>query len=135
MCIRDRSDTEYNINTSLDQTTRNFRYGLEFNTDLILGLKLNSDFTLSTFSNDRLALDQEVPILNLSIYKQFLKGNKGEIRVSLYDAFNQNVSINQFASNFFFSQSRTITLARYGLLSFTYNIKGLKSGIKKDGFW
>ena len=129
------SDTEYNINTSLDQTTRNFRYGLEFNTDLVLGLKLNSDFTLSTFSNDRLALDQEVPILNLSIYKQFLKGNKGEIRVSLYDAFNQNVSINQFASNFFFSQSRTITLARYGLLSFTYNIKGLKSGIKKDGFW
>ena len=129
------SDTEYNVNTSLNQTTRNFRYGAEFNTDLILGLKLNSDFTLSTFNNDRLALDQEVPILNLSIYKQFLKGNRGEVRVSLYDAFNQNVSINQFASNFFFSQSRTVTLARYGLLSFTYNIKGLKSGIKKDGFW
>jgi len=95
------SDTEYNINTSLNQTSRNFRYGVEFNTDLVLGLKLNSDFTLSTFSNDRLALDQEIPILNLSIYKQFLKGNKGEIRLSLYDAFNQNVSINQFASNFF----------------------------------
>ncbi len=129
------ADTEYNINSTLNQQTRNFRYGSELNADLILGIKLNSDFTLSTFQNDRLGLDQEVPILNVSIYKQFLKGNKGELRISLYDAFNKNIAINQFASNYFVSQSRSITLARYGMVSFTYNLKGLKSGIKKDGGW
>jgi hypothetical protein len=126
------SDTQYNVNSRLNQKTQNFNYGAELNTELLLGFKLNSEFTLSSFKNDRLDLDQDVPILNVSIYKQFLKGNKGEFRLSLYDAFNKNVSINQFSSNYFITRSNTATLARYAMLSFTYNIQGLKSGIKKD---
>ncbi len=129
------SDTKYNVNTALNQKTQNINYGVEMNASLLWGFKLNSDFNISQFRNDRLDLDQDVPILNVSIYKQFLKGNRGELRLSLYDAFNKNIAINQFASNYFISRSETVTLARYGMLSFTYNIKGLKSGIKKDGRW
>lgn len=129
------SDTKYNVNSRLNQNTQNFTYGIEMNASLLWGVKLNSDFNLSQYQNDRLNLDQDVPILNVSIYKQFLKGNRGELRLSLYDAFNKNVAINQFASNYFISRSETVTLARYAMVSFTYNIKGLKSGIKKDGRW
>ena len=116
--------TEYNINTQLNQTSRNFTYGLEVNTDLVLGLKLESDFNLRQFNNDRLDLNEDIPIWNISISRQFLKDKKGELRLSLYDAFNENTSISQFASNYSIIKSDTRTLARYYLLTFTYNLKG-----------
>ncbi len=125
--------TEYNINTQLNQTSRNFTYGLEVNTNLFLGLKLESDFNLRQFDNDRLDLDETLPIWNLSVSRQFLKDNKGELRVSLYDAFNRNQSITQFASNYFILRSNTVTLARYFLVTFTYNLKGNNSGKGNNG--
>lgn len=122
-----QEDTEYNINDQLNQNTKNFTYGVELNTNLLFGFKLNSDFNYSLYRNDRLSLDEDIPILNLSVYKQFLKGNKGELRLSIYDLFNQNLAINQFASNYFITRSETITLARYVMFSFTYNLKGMSS--------
>ncbi len=126
-----RSAARYNINSNLDQNSSNFNYGVELNTDLVLGLKLNTDFNMNMYRNDRLGNDQNVPILNFSIYRQFLESNKGELRLSVFDAFNENISVGQFASNYFITRSNTTTLARYVMLSFTYNIKGMNSSNKK----
>ncbi len=123
------SSTTYNVNQTLNQKTKNFRYGAELNSELVLGVKLNTTFNLSHYENDRLDLNQNVPIWNISIYRQFLKGNKAEVRLSLYDAFNKNVAIGQYSSNYSIVRSETVTLARYGMLSFTYNIQGIKSDI------
>ena len=122
----------YNVNTTLNQSSRNFRHGVEINTDLVLGLKLESDFNLRQYENDRLDLDENVPIWNISLSRQFLEGKKGELRVSLYDAFNQNIGISQFASNYSIFRSRTSTLARYFLVTFTYNLRGNSSN-KNNG--
>ena len=102
------------------------------NADLFLGLKLESDFNLREYKNDRLNLDESLPIWNISMSKKFLKGNKGELRLSMYDVFNKNVAINQFASNYSIVRSNTSTLARYFLTTFTYNLKGADSN-KSDG--
>ena len=70
-------------------------------------------------------------VTNLSIYKQILKGNKGEIRLSLYDALNKNILINQSTSVSRVLDSRTPSLARYVMLSFSYNLKGMKSTVDR----
>jgi len=124
--------SEYNINSTLNQTSKNYTYGLEVNTDLFLGMKLESDFNLRDYENDRLNLDESLPIWNISLSKKFLPGKKGELRISAYDLFNKNVGISQFASNYSIVRSNTATLARYFLTTFTYNLKGSGSD-KSDG--
>jgi len=124
--------SEYNVNSTLNQTSKNFTYGLEINTDLFLGLKLESDFNLRQYENDRLDLDEDLPIWNISLSRQFLKEKKGELRLSMYDIFNKNVGISQFASNYSIVRSNTGTLARYFLVTFSYNLKGSDSK-KSDG--
>lgn len=123
------TNTSYNLNSKLNQKSKNFTHSVEMNADLFAGLKLNTNLDLTMFRNDRLNLSQDVPIWNVSIYKQFLKGNKAEVRLSVYDVLNKNIAINQWASNYFITESRTETLTQYAMLSFTYNLKGI--GTKK----
>jgi hypothetical protein len=71
-----------------------------------------------------------VPILNASVYKVFQK--KIELRISAYDLLNQNLGVNLFANSNVVSETRTTTLRRYGLLSVTYNIKGIDTRLNKQ---
>ena len=125
------SRTTYDISTSQNQKIRNQQLGIEFNTKLIAGLYFNYNFDYNRYTNDRFEADETIPVLNISVYKQFLKGNKGEIRFSVYDAFNKNVSFSQSAYGNGVNQTFTNALGRYGMLSFIYNIKGLKAGVQK----
>jgi len=129
------SNTSYDIMTSQDQQNKNLGLSAEFNTKLIGGLFLNSKYTYDNFSNDRFATNQTIPILNASIYRQFLENNAAEVRVSIYDAFNENVGFNQSAYGNIVSKSSTDAIGRHVMLSVTYNIRGLKTGVRKDGWW
>jgi hypothetical protein len=128
--------TEYNINTTQNQTIVSQNYNIDFNANFAIGWFWNSTLRYSLFKNERFGIEQNIPIINLSIYKQILKGNRAEIRLSLYDALNKNIKINQSTSVSRVFDSRTISLARYALLSFSYNIKGMKSTVtKNDNYW
>ncbi|MEE9371896.1 MAG: outer membrane beta-barrel protein [Saprospiraceae bacterium] len=126
-----KSNTSYNINSSQDQTVVNQGFGMEFNAKLIAGFYFASRLDYNKFTNDRFQQNLSVPILNASIYRQFLKGNRAELRLAIYDAFDENVSLQQGTYGNGISQSLTNALGRYGMLSFTYNIKGLKTGVSK----
>jgi hypothetical protein len=129
------SDTKYNINTSQNQSTIDQVYDIEFNAKLFWGLYLNSSFAYNKYENKRFGFNREIPILNISLYKLVLKNNRGEIRVSLYDAFNKNVSISQNSNFNTVNQTSTETLSRYAMLSFSYNIRGMKASTKSESWW
>ena len=75
-----------------------------------------------------------MPILNLSVYKTMLKSKKGEIRLSAYDVFNKNRGISQQAYGNVVSQEQVRTLARYFMLSFTYNMRGVTHSVRRKGY-
>ncbi len=129
------SNTSYDIDKSQDQQINRNNYNAEFNSKLGKGWFWNSSFAYSLFTNERFGIDQKIPILNMSIYKQFLKGKRGELRLSLYDAFNKNVLISQNTSPSRVFDSRTPSLARHGMLSFSYNLKGMKSSVERNDYW
>lgn len=129
------SDTEYDINTTQNQQILNNNYSIEFNTKTVWGIYLNSDFRYATYKNDRFDFNEDIPTLNFSLYKQFLKKNKMEARISLYDAFNQNIAISQNAFGNQVRRSQTTSIGRYAMLSLTYNIQGIKDGVQKRGWW
>jgi Outer membrane protein beta-barrel family len=129
------SSTDYDISTSQNQDITSQNYNLDINTNFAKGWFWNSTLRYSNFKNERFGIEQDIPIINVSVYKQILKGNKGEIRLSLYDALNKNILINQSTSVSRVFDSRTPSLARYFMLSFSYNIKGMKSTVTKNDYW
>ncbi|MFZ1524591.1 MAG: outer membrane beta-barrel protein, partial [Saprospiraceae bacterium] len=129
------SATEYDINTTQNQNIVNQNYSLDINTNFAKGWFWNSTLRHSIFKNERFGIEQNIPIINLSVYRQFLKGNKGELRFSLYDALNKNIQISQSTSVSRVFDSRTPSLARYLMLSFSYNIKGMKSTVTRNDYW
>lgn len=128
-------DTRYDINSGQNQQTLNQNYNLEFNSKLFWGIYLNSSFSYNKYENARFGFSQDVPLLNLSLYKFVLTGNKGEVRVSLYDAFNKNQNIEQSSGFNTVSQWSTAALARYVILSLSYNIRGMKANTKSNFWW
>lgn len=126
------ADTRYDINTSQNQVVINQTYSAELNARLGWKMYLNSRFNYNRYENSRFGFSQNVPIWNISIYKIFMKNNRGELRLSVYDLFNRNLNVQQTANANLVSETRTSSLSRYFILSFTYNIRGINAEIKKN---
>jgi hypothetical protein len=129
------SDTEFDLRPSQNQKTENIGASIEINSKLFAGFYFNTNFSYEKYTNNRFNLTTTIPIWDSSIYKFFLEGNKLEVRLSLYDALNQNQGFNQSAFGISVRQSTTETLARYAMVSVAYNIRGIKSSVKKRGWW
>ncbi|PMD86859.1 hypothetical protein BWI97_26060, partial [Siphonobacter sp. BAB-5405] len=87
----------------------------------------NATFDYRLYKNDRFGLNQNIPILNLAVYKLLGKAKKSEVRLSAYDLFRRNLGITQGASGNYFTQTRVETITRYFMLSYTYNMRGVKA--------
>ena len=129
------TDTEYDINTTQNQRIINNRYSATMNAKLFAKIYSNSTFNYNVNVNERFNVEENVPVLNLSLYRHFLPENKLEVRVSVYDLFgrSQNISQSTFGNSVFFSESNVI--GRYFMLSLSYNIRGMKGGIEKRSWW
>lgn len=129
------TQTTYSIDESLNQINETYRTGAELNAKIAKGLFISGTFDFTRYQNDRFNQTQNISIVNASIYKHLLKNNQLEIRLSIYDALNNNLGFTQAATTLGITQTTTPTLARYGMLSLAYNIRGMKSGIKKNRWW
>ncbi|WP_373493182.1 outer membrane beta-barrel protein [Aquiflexum sp.] len=71
-------------------------------------------------------LDQSVWLWNIEAGYRFMKGNKGEIKLSVFDLLNQNNAIARTVNDVTIEDTFTRVLTRYALLSFTYNLGNFK---------
>lgn len=129
------TDTKYSINKTQNQTLFNQTYSIDLNTMMVWGIYANIHFDYDIYQNDRFGFNQDVPILSASIYKVLFPNKRGEIRLSGYDLLNRNLGVNQYASANVVSETRTSTLARYYMLTFTYNLQGIETSLKKNRGW
>jgi len=125
------TDTKYSIESSQNQQIMTQNFSASVNVKLFWGMLASANFNYDRFINDRFDFNQEVPILNASVYKVFGKNNHFETRISVYDIFNKNLGVNLVANGNIVSETRTSTLRRYGLLSFTYNIRGISNKVNQ----
>jgi hypothetical protein len=58
----------------------------------------------------------------------FLKEDKGQLKFSVFDLLNQNISVYRYTTENSILDAQTTTLRRYFLLSFIYNIRTFSSG-------
>jgi hypothetical protein len=91
----------------------------QFNTDASYNIRQRTtDFDRNT----------NVFLLNAFVSKKFTKTDELEVRLAVYDIFNQNLGFQRFGSGNQVTQQSYNTIKRYGLLSliwnFTYKPKG-----------
>jgi hypothetical protein len=92
------------------------------------GWILTSSFNYTYYGGRAAGYNTSVPLLNAGIAKQFLKNKRGELRLTVYDLLNQNVSISRTVSSNYVQDVQTKVLTRYALLTFTYNLRSFNQG-------
>ena len=65
---------------------------------------------------------KDAHILNLSVALLMQKNDRGQLKLSVYDLFNQNVAINRIATVNSVVTSDQLILKRYALLTYQYKL-------------
>jgi hypothetical protein len=128
--------TVYNIARNTLNPTQNANYFVHtIITDLTFYTKngwiLASDFTYTYSGNRPAGYNASVPLISPAIAKQFLKNKAGELRLSVFDLLNQNVSVSRTVTGNTIVDSKTNTLTRYAMLTFTYNLRNFAAGAQQ----
>jgi hypothetical protein len=98
----------------------------------VSGWILESDFNYTAYEGRAEGYNTSVPLWNAAIAKQFLKNKRGEMRFSVFDLLNQNVSITRNVTENYIQDVQTKVLTRYFMLTFTYNLRSFSSQQQKQ---
>ena len=96
---------------------------------------LESNFNYSVYRNDRFDFDRDIPIWNASVRRLLGKNNRIELRLAAFDLLNRRVSITQNGTQNYVIRNIAPTLARYFMLSATYNMRGYENKLSKNNWW
>lgn len=121
------SASTYNIANNSLHTNQNLNYFTQkFSAELTA--YTNSGWLIAatfdyTYTNTHIqGYNASVPLLSPSIAKSLFKKKNGEIRLSTFDLLNANTYVNKSTSSSGYTASRTNTLSRYLMLTFTWNL-------------
>ena len=128
-----RTNTRYSINSGQNQTLVNNTYSGDLTLKLPGSFYVNTSLNYRINKNDRFNFDQRIPIWNASVFHILGKAKKAEIRLSSFDLLNRNIQISQYAGQNYVQEERIQTLARYFMLSVTYNMRGVQAKMRRDG--
>ena len=86
------------------------------------GWLIAATFNYTYTDNRTPGYNASVPLLSPSIAKSLFKKKNGEIRLSAFDLLNSNTYVNKNVSLTGYTATRTNTLSRYAMLTFTWNL-------------
>jgi len=86
------------------------------------------DYAFNAYNGLGEDLDQTLSVLNAAVGYKFLKRNAGELRLTGFDLFNKNTSINRQITDTYIQDNLVQALPRYFVLNFTYNLRNFNTG-------
>ncbi|HKC35001.1 MAG TPA: outer membrane beta-barrel protein, partial [Chitinophagaceae bacterium] len=98
------------------------------------GWLFNTDLTNQLYSGLSDGFNQSYWLWNMAVAKKIFKGQKGEIRLSVFDLLNQNQSITRTVSETYIEDVNTKVVKQYFMLTFTYNLKNFGKAPARQNF-
>ncbi|WP_051350218.1 TonB-dependent receptor [Dyadobacter alkalitolerans] len=83
----------------------------------------STDLTYTANTGRTTGFNQKFTLWNASVSRQFLQGKQGEIRLQVYDIFNQNRSLARSTTETYIEDIQSVVLKRYFVFSFVYNLR------------
>lgn len=127
----DYNNTKYSLQSTMNTKYFSQEYSSSFDWQLPKLFFLSTEFTYTINSQRAKGFNTRVPIWNASFSKQFLKYNRGELKLSAADLLNRNIGISRNTNQNYIEDSRVNTLRRFFMLSFTYSLS--KTGLNSSG--
>ncbi|WP_290795681.1 TonB-dependent receptor [Flavihumibacter sp. UBA7668] len=132
--ISEYVDFNLNYNANYSTVKNSFQQSLNnnyFSQSAGLGLNLlskngwifNTDINNQLYRGLTAAFNQNFWLWNMGIGKKFLKDQKGELRLSVFDLLKQNRSISRTVAANYIEDNQTQVLTQYFMLTFSYRIK------------
>ncbi|MBC7947488.1 MAG: outer membrane beta-barrel protein [Chitinophagaceae bacterium] len=122
--------TRYSLASNNNNVYLSQEYSSSIDWQLPKQFFFSTDFTYTINTQRAAGFNNRVPLWNASLSKQFLNYKRGEIKLSAYDMLNENVGISRTTNQNYIEDSRTNTLRRFFMLTFTYSLSktGLNAG-------
>jgi hypothetical protein len=122
-------NASYNIIESSAVQTDNYNYfnhrtELEFNYVFLTRMVFNNSVRQTYYTGLGDDFDQNYFLWNAGLGVKFLKDNRAELRLKVYDLLNQNRSVSRSIKDAYVETTNTNILTQYALLTFTYRLKG-----------
>jgi hypothetical protein len=127
-----RTNVKYSIQTNQNQKITNFQGLAGVKWQFFKKTFLEANYNLNSYRNTMFVYDADLQSLNISVRQILGKSNKFEIRLAAIDLLNQNLYIMQNAQLNYFENISSPSLARYFMLSVSYNIKGFETKVKNE---
>lgn len=87
------------------------------------GFVFQTDVTNQSYRGLGQGFNQNFTLWNASLGKKFLKDNRGELKLTLFDILAQNNSISRNVTETFVEDVTSRVLTQYGMLTFTYTLR------------
>lgn len=132
-------EIDFDIHSSTHVEHANFTLNPEFNNNIVRqhssarlrwmlwkGLTFTADLNHQVIVGMNEHFDQQIILCNLGLGYRFLSQKQAELRITLFDLFNQNNYLDRSFSDVYVDDYRSNVLNRYAMLSFTYQLHGKK---------
>ncbi len=110
------------LNTAIKTNYINENARASINLQSKSGFVFNTTLSYNTNSGLTASYNQNYLLCNLSLGKKVFKKHAGDIRLTVFDLFNQNNNIQHTITDMYIQDTRSNILQRYFLLMFSYKI-------------
>jgi hypothetical protein len=111
------------VNSRLDNTYYIQTTNLGLNWIFGKGFVFRTDLFHNSYNGLEETFNQNFLLVNMGIGKKFLKDQRGEIRLDIFDLLNQNTSISRNVTEVYLEDVQSAVLQQYFMLSFTFNLR------------
>ncbi|MDN5203720.1 TonB-dependent receptor [Fulvivirgaceae bacterium BMA10] len=116
------NNTRYSVNKDLNQNFLNKVYYADATLEFLESWAIGSSFNFTIYDSEAFNDNLEVPIWQAHVTKNFLKNDRGQLKLAIKDILNQNRGINRSSQFNYIQDERVNALGRYFLLSFSYSL-------------
>ncbi|MDH6355520.1 hypothetical protein M2132_001865 [Dysgonomonas sp. PH5-45] len=117
-----------NLTNAQDLSSTNWSISGNFTWNLPLDFELHSDVKFSQNSGYSSSFKNSSILWNVSVAKKMLKNKKGLLKFGVFDILDDRNTTTRYVYEDGISESRTNTVSRYCMLSFSYKFSIFKGG-------
>jgi hypothetical protein len=128
------SDNYYTSDEALNQNTLLHNYFIDFTLTVWKKWKLQAGYDYKLFTSDQFDENQKLPLMQASISRFILPGDKGQLKFSVFDVLDENKGISQTATPNYLEEINSNSIGRYAMLSFIYSLRSAGAAPPSGGF-
>lgn len=114
--------TAYSINQEQNQQFFTPELYSDLSIDFLKKINLSTAFSYTFYRGQAFEGNQEVPLWQASLSLNFLKFDRGQLKLSVFDILNQNQGIQRNSQFNFIQEQQSNVLGRYVMATFTFSL-------------